>query len=421
MRVVAVAVLVAAAVLVPAGAASAARCRSVEQGGALVRETPWAQLTLAPERAWAFGTGAGVTVAVVDSGVQRHPQLASAVSAGWDLVDGTRADGACVGRGTGIATLVAGRGVDGVGFRGFAPGARILPVRIADSELNDDQVQRPSVPADLVAAGIRRAVDGGARVVNVSVAVYVGSAALRAAVAAAHRRGVLVVAPVGDQHRDVPPDPVPYPAAYPDVIGVGSVDAAGARASGSQVGDYVDVVAPGVDVLGGTLAGGYRTYSGTAFATAFVSATAALMWSVAPDLPVDAVSRRLLATASPARGGRGPAYGAGVIDPYRAVVETVSSRGPHGAAPLPSPVVDAAVVAAGRRAATARGRAGWLGLGGLLCGLAGVAAAVCLPRGRRRRWRAGRPVGAAGSVDDSITGAYRVPLTSKEVFAPPRP
>jgi membrane-anchored mycosin MYCP len=420
-RVVLVVVAAGAALAGPGPVAAAARCHSVEQGGGLVRETPWPQLMLAPERAWAFGTGAGVTVAVVDAGTDRHPQLAGGLLPGYDVVDGTaNADSACVSRGTAIATMIGARAAAGVGFRGFAPGAAILPVRIGDSELSDNQLDRRSVSPDRLAEGIRRAVDGGARIVTVAVALYETSPALRAAVARAHRRGALVVAPVGDQHQQQPPDPTPYPAAYPDVIGVGAVDATGGRASGSQVGGYVDVAAPGVDVLGGTLAGGYRTWSGTGFATAYVSGTAALLWSAAPALPVDEVARRLLATASPVRGGRGQEYGSGMVDPYRAVTETVSDRAPQRAAPLPPPRVDPAAVAAARRQAASRGRAGWLALGGLAVGVLAVAAAASLPRGRRRRWRAGRaPAVPAGSVDDDITGGYRVPLTTREVFAPP--
>jgi hypothetical protein len=118
------------------------------------------------------------------------------------------------------------------------------------------------------------------------------------------------------------------------------------------------VVAPGVDVLGGTLFGGYKTYSGTGYATAFVSAAVALLKSAAPALPAAAVVRRLLATASPSPGGgRGSAYGAGVVDPYRAVTETVSDRAPVKAAPLASPVVDPAALRLAERRARATDRA----------------------------------------------------------------
>jgi len=412
----------AVGVQVPAAAAPAARCGSYEQGGGLVRETPWPQLMLAPERAWPFSTGSGVVVAVVDGGTDRqHPQLAGAVAAGHDLVDGSAGgDSSCNGRGTAIATMIAGRPVARIGFRGVAPGARILPVRIADQEVQDDQYQRPSLPPDRLADGISWAVDHGATVVNVSTTLYYGSPRLRSAVANAYAHGVVVVAPAGDKHGTGPVDPVPFPAAYPDVIAVCAVDAAGARARSSQVGDYVDICAPGADVLGGTLFGGYRLYTGTGYATAFVSATVALIRSADPALSAGQVTRRLKATASPTPGGRGAAYGAGIVDPYRAVTETVTARPPAPAAPLARPAVDPVAVAAAQRREAARRRAGWLTLGGVVVSLAAVAVAVLVPRGRRRRWRSGvhaAPV-AGRTVDDEIAAAYHVPLTSTEVFQP---
>lgn len=181
------------------------------------------------------------------------------------------------------------------------------------------------------------------------------------------------------------------------------------------------MVAPGVDVLGGTLFGGYKTYSGTGYATAFVSAAVALLKSAAPALPAAAVVRRLLATASPSPGGgRGSAYGAGVVDPYRAVTETVSDRAPVKAAPLASPVVDPAALRLAERRARATDRAGWLVFGGVVVVLIAISAAMFIPGGRRRRWRPGRrqPVTPV-SLDDQISSSYHVPLTTKEAFTPP--
>jgi membrane-anchored mycosin MYCP len=295
----------------PGPAAMAAACQSVEPGGGVVRETPWPQLMLAPARARPFSTGAGVTVAVVDGGTDgRHPQLSGAVAAGFDLVENRPAgNSSCIGRGTAVASIIARRGEVGIGFRGFAPGAAILPVRIAGDEVDDDQLQRASLNPDRLAAGIRWAVDNGATVVNVSTALYAGSAELAAAVAYAYGRGVLVVAPVGDHHQNTSPDPVPYPAAYPGVLGVGAIEANGDRARQSQVGSYVDVVAPGVDVLGATLSGGYKTYSGTGYATAFVSATLALMRSAYPVVRRGADPAAAGHRQSVPGGGRSSAYG----------------------------------------------------------------------------------------------------------------
>jgi hypothetical protein len=145
-------------------------------------------------------------------------------------VTGSQAgNSSCNSRGTAIGSLIAGHGIPGIGFRGFAPKATILPVRIADEEVDDDQYQHASLTPDRLVAGMRWAVDNGAAVVNVSTTMYAGSPKLAAAVADAYRRGVLVVASVGDHHQDAPPDPVPFPASYTGVVGVGAIDANGDR------------------------------------------------------------------------------------------------------------------------------------------------------------------------------------------------
>lgn len=404
------------------GVARAATCENRDQPGEVVRETPWPQTVLVPERAWPFTTGQGITVAVVDAGTDaRHPQLLGAVEAGFDLVEDTAAgDDACVARGTAIASMIAGRHVPGIGFRGFAPAAQILPVRIADSELNDNQLERPTVDPDDLAAGIRWAVAHDAQIINVSVALYTGSRRLRAAVERAHRRDVLIVAPAGDNHDDDRFDPIPFPASYPSVLGVGAIDRNGQREEQSQVGEYVDVVAPGDDVVGAALGAGYQTYTGTGFATAFASATAALVRSAYPELDAQQVHQRLRATASPSLGGgKGPAYGSGVIDPYRAVTESLSMLGPVQAPPLQRPVSDPRAVAHAARRADAAGRARVLLAGAVIVAGAAVVAAMCWPRGRRRRWRPGlRPQGDAGSLDDAIAGTYRGPIAGDDIFAP---
>jgi type VII secretion-associated serine protease mycosin len=401
------------ALLVPAAPAAAGCVR--ERPGKVVRETPWAQHLLSPGRAWPFSRGAGVTVAVVDAGVDRgHPQLGGALATGTG-------GKACVGRGTALASLIAGRGVPGIGFRGFAPDATVMPVRIADEQLNDNQWERPSVPPQALAQGIRWAVRQGASVVTVAIALYAKSAALRSAVAYAQEHDVLVVAAVGDNHQDPSlsdkPDPVPYPASYPGVVGVGAITATGDRWRQSQVGGYVDIVAPGEAVLAAALGGGYQAYTGTGFAAAFVAGTAALVRSADPDLSADQVRRRLLATASPSPGGgHSRAYGAGLVDPYRAVVELVGADPPVAAAPLRSPAVDPAVAARTRGRALVAGRAAWIAAGAAALGIAVAVLVVCWPRGRRRRWLPGY----APPRPDAIPAEPAVPLTTKDVFATER-
>jgi subtilisin family serine protease len=110
------------------------------------------------------------------------------------------------------------------------------------------------------------------------------------------------------------------------VLGVGAVDEAGVRLSGSQIGPHVDLVAPGGGALAATRAGGHQYWQGTSFAAPFVAATAALVRSAWPRLNAAEVAARILATATPAPGGRGSAaYGAGLVNPFRAVTDGLDS------------------------------------------------------------------------------------------------
>ncbi|MGH3762741.1 type VII secretion-associated serine protease mycosin [Actinophytocola sp.] len=388
------AIVVAASTLpvAPAQAAPpAGACQNPDPARPVVDELPWAQQLLDLDRTWPHGTGAGVTVAVIDSGVDAdHPQLRGKVLPGRDfyLVGTLPGNYDCESHGTAVASIIAAARADGVGFRGVAPDARILPVRVVDRAPADESDSAPIDPR-VVARGIRYAADQGAKVINLSLSGYGDYRPVRDAVAYAQRKDALLVAAAGNRAQDG--SPVSFPASYDGVLGVGSVDQAGARAQGSQTGPYVDVVAPGVDVLAATRAGGHVYWTGTSFATPFVAATAALVRSAHPDLTAPQVAERIMATADPARGGwRSDEYGFGLVDPYRAVTEALSDSGPLALPGVEDPPVDVAGerelawwdrVSAGAKAGT--------GLVALAIVVAGIVAVV-VPRGRRRRWLAGR-------------------------------
>lgn len=357
----------------------------------MVHKLPWAQQYLDPQRAWQFSTGKGVTVAVVDSGVDAdHPQLRrpGKVLRGRDffLVGDLPGNYDCVSHGTGVASIIAADKVPGVGFEGIAPDARILPVRISDREVTDDGSTRVIDP-HVLAKGIRYAADQHAKVINLSLSGIDDHHEVRSAIRYAQSKDALVVAAVGNAQQDDTADLPSYPAAYPGVLGVGAIDIAGARSSGSQIGSYVDLVAPGDGVLAATRKAGHAYVRGTSFATPFVSATAALVRSAWPSLSAQEVARRLLATATPARGGTGSkAYGAGVVDPYRAVTESVGgSPAPLPAATHPVPDPDRVAADAWWRVTDLRARMlAAVSVGGAVLAFSlGTAVRV----GRRRRWR----------------------------------
>jgi membrane-anchored mycosin MYCP len=317
----------------PAGA-----CSDPPPARPVITAQPWAQRTFDPAAVWRFSTGAGVTVAVVDSGVDTgHPQLRArgAVLRGqdFDLVGDLPGTFDCDSHGTAVASIIAARPVAEVGFAGLAPGATILPVRVSDRGLTDEGAVRMIDP-DVLARGIWYAADHGATVMNLSLAGAADNPRIRDAIRHAVARDVLVVAAAGNGQQGLRPE-VSYPAAYPGVLGVGAVDENGQRLPGSQIGPQVDLIAPGGAVLAATRAGGHQYWQGTSFAAPFVAATAALVRSAWPRLTAPQVAERILATATPAPGGRGSrAYGSGLVNPYRAVTDGLTTAPPAPAAPV---------------------------------------------------------------------------------------
>lgn len=406
---------------VPAVAAPSA-CANPSEPGQVISDTPWHQQWLAPQRVWPFSTGAGVEVAVVDSGSDgSHPQLDGQVISGFDALRGTPGgDFDCVSHGTAVASLIAARPQEGIGFHGLAPDATILPIRVSEQAGGGGaEGQGESVSTEIFAQAIRRAVDNGADVINMSVTLYQPDPEVESAIHYAQRADVVLVAAAGNFHRtDGRPDPVPYPAAYEGVIGVGAIDQQGARVEQSQVGPYVDLVAPGGAVVAATRVDGHNVWSGTSFATPLVSATAALIRAAEPQLSAEQVSRRLLATADPAQGGPERGYGQGVLSPYRAVTERLSTAAPVAPAPLPDPLYDAAAQERAERWQVFGRVALWGGLSVTVIALAVAVAVALLPRGRRLRWRPtrlGDPPPPPPEIDEPDEAFFQVATTS-----PPR-
>ncbi|WBQ08436.1 type VII secretion-associated serine protease mycosin [Kribbella sp. CA-293567] len=382
----------------PASASAApprGACSNPEPARPVERLLPWAQELLKPQRAWPFSTGSGVTVAVVDSGVDAdHPQLrrTGKVLAGRDfyLVGSLPGNFDCVSHGTGVAGIIAADQATGIGFQGVAPGARILPVRVSERETGrTGQAER--IDPQILARGIRYAVDQGARVINLSMAGDQDQPAVRAAVAYAVRKDIVVIAAVGNRQGDSPVSLPSYPAQYPGVVGVGAIDNLGARLSASQYGPYVDLVAPGGSVLTASRQAGHVYSDGTSFAVPFVTASAALVRAAYPQLTAAQVVQRLKATATPARGGADSLqYGAGIVDPYRAVTEGMIGTAAHELPSMQAPPPDqhALALAAWWRAAGSDAR--WMT--GLAAGATAltVLLSALLIAGRRRRWAAGR-------------------------------
>jgi serine protease len=285
--------------------------------GDSVRNEQWHLKTLNVAGAWAYSSGAGVTVAVIDSGVDAdHPDLQGQVLPGLDLVDPKgNGDTDLVGHGTTVAALIAGKD-DADGVIGIAPNAKILPVRVLDQDNRYDD-------AMIVATGVRWAVDHGAKVINLSLGGSGSSAPLAAALDYAFARDVVVVACTGNASAS-PSTGVWYPAREPGVVAVAGMERDGdALWSGSITGKETVVDAPATQLVGAR-PGGYWRVQGTSFAAPMVSATAALIRSRWPTMPAGEVINRIIKTAKD-RGAAGhdDTYGYGLVDPTGALTDQV--------------------------------------------------------------------------------------------------
>lgn len=298
-----------------------------------VRDEQWQLKTLGVAGAWRYSTGEGVTVAVVDSGVDAdHEDLTGQVVPGLDLVSDS-GDGRTdpVGHGTTVAALIAGRADDDAGVVGIAPKAKILPIRVLDKENRYDD-------ALIVAKAVRWAVDSGAKVINLSLGGTGSSAALAAAIDYAFAKDVVVVACTGNAGSPGPSDDVWYPAREPGVIAVAGLERDGDDLwTGSITGRQTVVSAPATQLVGAR-PGNYWQVQGTSFAAPMVSATAALIRSRWPAMPAaDVVNRIITSARDLGPRGRDDRFGYGLVDPVRALTATIATvaRNPLDTTPSP--------------------------------------------------------------------------------------
>jgi type VII secretion-associated serine protease mycosin len=299
----------------------------------------WVLDAVSAERAWRVTKGKGVTVAVLDTGVDgSHPDLAGAVTTGPDLIHTVAPHPGRV-HGTWMSSLIAGHGHGaGAGMIGIAPQAHVLSVRtIADPDEPGYHSfrGRPEYENSLPKA-IRYAADHGADVINMSLGGPNASMDERAAVAYAISKGIVVVASAGNDGDSKSPKKVDrnglvrlsYPAAFPGVIGVAAVARDGSPAKFSDRNSSVLVAAPGSGVVGAGPGNSYWIGEGTSQAGAIVSGVAALVRAkypnMAPALVAQAISRGT--THRPA-GGWDELVGFGEVDAVTALSEAAKLRG----------------------------------------------------------------------------------------------
>src|SRR5580704_12156658 len=248
-----------------------------------------------------------VLVAVIDSGVDiKHPDLAGDIAGTFDALGTGLKPHA---HGTAIAGAIAAHGR----LMGAAPAAQILAVRaFSGTDGADDGT------TFAIMSGLSWAVSHGARVVNMSFAGPQDPGIARS-LAAAHDKGVILVAAAGNKGAKSPPL---YPAADPNVIAVTATDAGDNLPAFANRGRYVAVAAPGVDLMLLAPNGSLQFSSGTSFSAAYVTGTAALMLERKPELGPDALRQALAETAHHLGAGTATddQVGAGLVDAYRAVL-----------------------------------------------------------------------------------------------------
>ena len=407
-----------------------------------VRSAQWPITFLNLPQAWKTTQGAGVTVAVLDTGVVgSRADLTGQVTTGPDLVGGSGKPGDPDWgvHGTGMASVIAGHGHGPGGSRGVmgvAPAAKILSVRvIRDDESPDTGLQQASHTP--ISQGIRYAVDHGAQVISMSLGGTVSGAdsdstneadAVRYAVA----HGVSVVVSAGNSGEKPSKDVTEYPAGERGVIGVAAVDRNGKRAFFSSTGWDVAVAAPGVaipmalpvnDLAGDTYAdfgpeigNDILVGAGTSPACAYVAGVVALIRSENPALSPEQVAQIVKDTASHRpREGRNDQLGNGIVDPVAALKAAAGVAGTP-AAPKASPYQGAKyfgfgpeVVAEQRIGGLNERRRGMVDAAVALTGSL-VLGGWFVARGRRRV--AGRGVAGAGRDTGTPAAAGRVPCRS---------
>ncbi len=293
--------------------------------------------------------GHGVTVAVIDSGVDvDHPDLTGAdILPGIDMVDGT--DDAWDdpnGHGTAVTGIIVAQPDNGHGIIGAAPTVTILPIRTFDAD--------GLAPPGLVAASIRAATAADVDIINLSAGSSTSTQATADAIAEATAADILVVVAAGNSGGRVH-----WPAAHTSTVAVAATGPDGQRAEFSSHGPQLDVAAPGVDIL--TLApdGGYVVMSGTSFAAPLTAAAAATLRAVHPTMPLTGLHAALRdATIPPsadAKLGHGIIWPAELAPTRPGTVGTylATSHRPDGAAvtltgDLPDGQAQLGVLATGR-------------------------------------------------------------------------
>lgn len=287
------------------------------------RDAQWWLKEYGVTRAWDVATGRGITIAVIDTGIDGdHPDLVGQVVGGADMSGLGSPDGQKLltpdkEHGTKVASLAAGHGDGAAGVKGTAPDAKLLSVSVSFDKGDSSTDQQ-------VADGVMWAVEHGADIIVMSFVMNRPwwTPEWDKAFLAAEEAGVLIVAAAGNRGSGT--TSIGAPATIPGVLAVGGVTRSGRVSSfASTPGSTIGVVAASERLPGSIPGGGREFWNGTSGAAPIVAGIAALVMQAHPELDTANVVNRILTTADPVGKVGNVKYGWGIVDAYEAVTADI--------------------------------------------------------------------------------------------------
>ncbi|RJG11802.1 S8 family serine peptidase [Massilia cavernae] len=275
----------------------------------------WHLTKVGAPAAWDSTMGAGVTIAILDSGVDgAHPDLAASMVPGVNAYNNNTDTSDVCGHGTAVAGAAAAVINNGVGVAGVAGKSKIMPIRVAFVDADNECYTYFST----VASGLTWAADHGARIANVSFSGVAGSATVQSAAQYMKNKGGLVFVSAGNAGVDEGYAPTTT------LVAVAATDSSDNKASWSSFGNFISLSAPGTNIWSTNKGGAYGTWNGTSFASPLAAGVGALLMSARPDLNAAQIEQILFNTAlDRGAAGRDPLFGHGRVDAARALQAAV--------------------------------------------------------------------------------------------------
>lgn len=286
----------------------------------------WHLTKIGAPTAWDTSQGAGVTIAILDSGVDvNHPDLVARLVPGYNIYSGNTDLTDVCGHGTAVTGVAAASSNNATGVAGVAGAASLMPIRVAYA---DSTTGGCTAYYSTIASGLTYAADHGARVANISYGGVAGSSTIMSAANYMKSKNGLVFVSAGNNNIDE------NITSDGSMIAVSATDTNDAKASFSSWGSFVTLSAPGVSIVTTDNSGGYSTWQGTSFSSPLTAGVAALLMSARPDLSGTQVQSLLYSTAVDlGAAGLDPVFGYGRVNAAAAVQAAVRFVAPPDTTP----------------------------------------------------------------------------------------